>query len=224
MSAFCIECGAQLEGAAPKFCAGCGFPVGAMNNEQIHESEKSPVDPARSDNYEPDVEVKEEYYPTNLDDWTSTHLEVYRNHRKMIVDSMDFLDNVSVERHWIAARHELTKLFTNLPDIGYCTLLGDGGAIPDARTWTRKQLKKGIPSDSLPHPDKKCPQRAVVRWCHVKYVMDGSSSKLKPAEIVSFVDTCRGHHAAFQVPATPSLGRGPILEVGGWETVDFTLF
>ncbi len=126
-----------------------------------------------------------------------------------------------VERRWIVGSDELTNKFPDLPDIGYCTMNGDGDAIPPWREWPKKFLKKGFPMDSIPNYNSKCPRRAVTRWCHIKVAVNANRTGTTPIHIEKYVDTCEGHHRAFSIPAPPSLGRGPGLEVGEWKQVSF---
>jgi hypothetical protein len=193
--------------------------AGSLQTGDLDAAEGGAIAESDTDNPERAIDS---YYPEKSSDWTARILETYRHERELEVSLLECGVEIDVKRRWIVARHDLTKLFPDLPDIGNCTMTGDGDAIPNPRDWPRKYQKKGIPENTLPGYPNVCTRRAVTRWCHVKYASSSSKEGITPHEIVMFVDTCLGHHWAFQVPDKPSLGRGSALEVGNWVAIDFS--
>ena len=221
---FCIECGKPLTGASPKFCSVCGHPV--QQEVDLPGELTQPIDEPTTPSEQPPFDGKPiaaDGYPAKNSDWSSELLDIYRLSRRAIGPASE-LTGSSVERRWIVSTDDLPRMFPDMPDIGYCMMTGDGDAIPSYRDWPKKYLKKGFPLKTLPNADARCPRRAVTRWCHVLHEMNSARTGTIPVQIAKYVDTCKGHSAAFSIPNTPSLGRGPILQVGSWRSVDFSAY
>jgi hypothetical protein len=221
---FCVECGKPLTGSSPRFCSLCGHPVQRHVDPRVEaaplaEESPSPNEPAPFDG----KPLAADGYPDKNSDWSLNMLNIYRMSRRAIGPASE-LTGLSVERRWIVSTDDLPRQFPDLPDIGYCVMLGDGNAIPSSRDWPKKYLKKGFPLETLPNSNTKCPRRAVTRWCHVMLAMNSARTGTIPTQIVKFVDTCVGHSLTFSIPNTPSLGRGPSLKVGSWQRVSFDAY
>lgn len=224
MYMYCIECGKELAGDDPKFCAKGGHATGhsvelvgklALNaNEQPTRAESVPSVRAPL--------AERLGLPIKSSDWSEADLRRYRDMRTAIGSVCDgFAFPEDVHRRWVCASDELTRQFPDQPDIGYCLMAGDGAAIPSHRTWPKKFLKKGFPLSTLPGYELRCPRVAVVRWCHVMVAMNATRTGVIPVRIVKYVDTCEGHNMAFPIPSPPTIGRGAILQVGTWQMVSF---